>query len=146
MVASSTDCRVTKREEVTFMRPRVFSIAAAMMLAITGVAVVGSASPAYAHCSGHGTHPDLYSGGGISWGDGTAIRSHPHIDCDPPLGRGYPGQGIDVHCAVHTGADWVYARNTSTGINGWSREDALNVPNPVFVPVCNSLAATMQLG
>lgn len=127
------------------MRSRILGAAAGMMLAVTGAVVVAPASPAYAHCSGHGTHPDLYSGGGISWGNGTAIRSQPHIDCQA-LGRGYPGQGIDVHCAVHTGADWVFARNTSTGVNGWAREDALSVPTPVAVPVCGSLSATMQLG
>lgn len=127
------------------MRSRILGIAAAATLAVTGAVVVGPASPAYAHCSGHGTHPDLYGGGGISWGNGTAIRSHPHVDCDA-LGRGYPGQGIDVHCAVHTGADWAYVRNTSTGINGWSREDALNIPTPVAVPVCGGLGVTMLLG
>ena len=119
------------------MRKRLLAAAAVLAMMVGGL-VFAAASPASAHCSGHGTHPDLYSAGGISWGNGTAIRRQPHIGC-PALGRGYPNQGIDVHCAVTTGADWVYARDTSTGINGWAREDALRIDGVRYVPYCTSL-------
>ncbi|MEV0941505.1 hypothetical protein [Micromonospora wenchangensis] len=123
------------------MRSRLLSIASALTLAVSGsVLALIPASPASAHCDGHGQHPDLYSGGGISWGDGTFIRAYPHQDCQPK-GQGYPNQNIDVHCATLTGDLWFFVRNTSTGINGWARRDALRFSQSVTIADCaNGLA------
>jgi hypothetical protein len=117
------------------MRSRILSLAAAVTLAITGLVVAGPASPAFAHCGGHDTHPDRYSGGGVSWGDGTYIRRYPHVDCVAD-GQGFPAQGIDVHCGVVTGTLWLYVRNTSTGVAGWARYDALRISGTVVIPAC----------
>jgi len=133
-VASVLKVRLA-RGEVNVMRSRILGIAAAMTLAVTGLVVVGPASPAFAHCGGHSTHPDRYNGGGISWANGTFIHRYPHIDCVTD-GQGFPGQGIDVHCAVITGTAWLYVRNTSTGVAGWARHDALRISGTVTVPFC----------
>lgn len=116
------------------LRTRLGALAASLLLMVGGL-VAFSAAPASAHCGGHGTHPDRYSAGGIDWANGTRIRSQPHNTCTI-RGLGYRSHGIDVHCLARTGALWVYARNTTTGVNGWSREDALYIPNPTFVPYC----------
>lgn len=72
------------------------------------------------------THPDLVSTGVYSWGDGSAIRTAGYTECTL-LGRGYQGQGIDVHCrrTNANGLIWVYVRNTTTGVAGWARADTL---------------------
>jgi hypothetical protein len=108
---------------------------AALALATGGLVVV-LASPASAHCSGHSLHPDLYGAGGISFREGARIRSHPHVDCTI-RGLGNPNHGIDVHCRVVTGTTWYFVRNTSTGVNGWTRWDALNLSNPLPVDPCH---------
>ncbi|TDC43802.1 hypothetical protein [Micromonospora sp. KC213] len=127
------------------MRPRLLSIASALALVMSGsVLALMPASPASAHCAGHGHHPDLYSGGGISWGEGTYIRAYPHRDCQSQ-GQGYPGQGIDVHCATLTGDLWFYVRNTTTGINGWSRRDALRFSQTVTIADCSNAAAAHRV-
>ncbi|MFG3708998.1 hypothetical protein ACGF7U_30315 [Micromonospora sp. NPDC047670] len=127
------------------MRSRLLSIASALALVTSGsVLALMPASPASAHCSGHGTHPDLYSGGAISFGNGTNIRAYPHVDCGS-RGLGYPSQGIDVHCATYTNALWIFLRNTTTGVNGWSRLDALNVSQPTTIADCSSAVATHRL-
>jgi hypothetical protein len=51
-------------------------------------------------------------------------------------GLGYPNHGIDVHCVAITGSYWVYVRDTTTGVNGWARYDALNFSGTVTIPVC----------
>jgi len=121
------------------MRSRLLATLSGLALA-AGVLIGGvlvPASSASAHCSGHGTHPDVYSAGGISWANGTNIRRFPHTsDCSTILGQGFPSQGIDVHCAVETGSLWLFARNTSTGINGWSRFDALNYAHDIIIRDC----------
>ncbi|MBO4206078.1 hypothetical protein [Micromonospora echinofusca] len=126
------------------MRSRLLSIASALAFVVSGsmVALV-PATPASAHCDGHGTHPDLYSGGGISWGNGTYIRAYPHRDCQAH-GQGYPGQGIDVHCATYTNELWFFVRNTTTGVNGWARRDALNYSS-VFIADCSNPAAAHRV-
>lgn len=119
------------------MRSRLLARLAGLLLAV-GVAVGGvlvPAAPASAHCSGHNTHPDVYGSGGISFGSGTAIRTRPHVGCTIK-GRGYTTQGIDVHCAFETGELWLYVRNTSTGVSGWSRRDALRYSRDVVVRDC----------
>ncbi|MGE5829221.1 MAG: hypothetical protein ACM30G_12805 [Micromonosporaceae bacterium] len=127
------------------MRSRLLTILAGLALAMGSTAVVTlllPATPASAHCSGHGTHPDLYSAGGISFSNGTRIRTHPHTDCTI-LGLGYPSHGIDVHCATETGSLWLYVRDTTTGVNGWGRFDAFNYAHPVLIPDCaNGLTAS----
>jgi len=96
------------------------------------------AAPAGAHCGVH-QHPDLYNGGGIFFQDnGTPLREAPHIGCGIQ-GEGFPGDGIDVHCAVINDDDdtvWLHVRATSTGDHGWAREGAFRVPDPVVVRGC----------
>jgi hypothetical protein len=121
------------------MRSRLLAAAAGLSLALFGA--VAPASPASAHCGGHGTHPDLYGGGGISFKNGTNIRRYPHTNCASD-GPGCPSQGIDVHCATETGSLWLFVRNTSTGVSGWSRFDALNYAFTVTIRDCARLAAT----
>lgn len=103
------------------------------------------ASPASAHCDGHGTHPDLYSAGGISFKNGSHIKFYPHIDCGTN-GYGYPSHGIDVHCYTYTNAYWYFVRNTTTGYNGWVREDALDFSQSGWVANCANAAVTHQAG
>lgn len=116
------------------MRSRLLAVAATLVLALFGVVV--PAGPAAAHCGGHGIHPDLYNGGGISFRDGARIRRYPHITCDIVLGLGYPSHGIDVHCGTLTGTVWFYVRDTTTGVQGWTRWDALSFPPSYFIPDC----------
>ena len=125
------------------MRSRLLAAAASMALAFTGLVVL-PATPAFAHCSGHSTHPDLYNAGGIHWANGTNIRRYPHIDCVAD-GQGFPGQGIDVHCATETGSLWLYVRNTTTGVNGWARFDALRYDFTVTIRDCASGLAAHTL-
>ncbi|WP_370187808.1 hypothetical protein [Aeromicrobium sp.] len=83
-------------------------------------------------------HPDLISTGTFSWGDGTAIRTAGYNDCTI-VGRGYPNQGIDVHCSRQNdnGVWWVYARNTSTGKAGWASYSAVYTSGSVLPPRCS---------
>lgn len=99
----------------------------ALALALGGLLVSpGPAAADPAHCSSWGTPSDGYTSGGYSFKSGTAIRRGPHIDCDI-LGRGYPTEGIDVHCAVWNGSNyWIYLRDTNDGTKGWARLDSLN--------------------
>lgn len=122
------------------MRSRLLASMSALALTLGGLLV--SASPAAAadpaHCKYWGTPADEYSAGGIDFRDGTAIRTGPYTDC-AIVGRGYPSQGIDVHCFVtnSNGAHWVYVRNLSTGKAGWSRDDALQAsPSTPAIPRC----------
>lgn len=117
------------------MRSRLLAGAASLALAAGGL-VLTTGSPASAHCSGHRTHPDRYHSGGISFGNGTAIRYEPHIGCDR-AGLGYPRHRIDVHCAVHTGNDWLFVRDVSTGKKGWARWDTVRRSRTVRIPHCS---------
>lgn len=82
-------------------------------------------------------HPDRISTGTFSWGNGTGIHTAGYTDCTI-VGRGYPSQGIDVHCSRQNdnGVWWVYARNTSTGKAGWARYDAVYTTGSVLPPGC----------
>lgn len=129
------------------MRKRL--LAAAAMLAMTiGILMTVAAGPASAasavDCSGHSRHPDAYSGSGFSWGEGTNIRIYPSTEC-ARAGQGFPGQGINVHCAINAGGaghlHWLYVRNTSTGTSGWAHQDALNHPGTQAVPDCDAPTA-----
>jgi hypothetical protein len=120
------------------MRPRLLALMGALALALGGlVASAGPAAADQSHCY-VSQHPDLYDHGGIHFLSGTNIRRGPYTDCDV-LGSGYPNDGIDVHCAVFNSNNylWIYLEDTTTGVRGWSREDALswNVP-PDNVPYC----------
>lgn len=125
------------------MRSRLLTLTSALALAFGGLllfatpasAAVTPANPA--HCSGWNTHPDLYSGGGVSFGDGTYIRSGPYTDCSAN-GQGFPSQGINVHCAVQnsSGNLWLYVVDTTTGVAGWARYDALHYSKTVVIPGC----------
>ncbi|MGH3683245.1 MAG: hypothetical protein ACRDT2_23715 [Natronosporangium sp.] len=121
------------------MRTRLLVGAMALALAVGGLLV--PASPASADC-GHNLHRNEYSGGGIFWGNGTNIRTGPHLSC-VSIGQGNPGDGIDVHCAIlFTAQDqiWFYARDLQTGREGWSRRSALRIPNSELVDACQSEA------
>jgi hypothetical protein len=119
------------------MRSRLLATASALAFTtIASVLALTPASPASAHCSGHSTHPDRYDGGNVSFGNGANIRTHPHTNC-PSLGLGYPSHGINVHCVVLVdNSSWLFLRNTTTGVDGWSRSDALNIPQGVTLPRC----------
>lgn len=113
---------------------------AAVLALMSGLLLVpaGGASADPARCSGYTTHPDRYSAGGITFKDGAAIRRGPFSDCDR-LGLGYRGHGIDVHCAgrqeTNPGPAWIFVRDTTTGVNGWVRSDALNYQFEVAGPI-----------
>ena len=125
------------------MRSRLLAAAAGLALAFTGLVVL-PATPAFAHCGGHSTHPDLYNAGGIHFANGTNIRRYPHIDCVAD-GQGFPSQGIDAHCATETGSLWLYLRNTTTGVRGWARFDALRYDFTVTIRDCASGLAAHTL-
>jgi hypothetical protein len=131
---------------------RSMTIAAASLMAVGAFAAVSpsSAAPApdttrtTAAAAGDCTaprwdvHPDLISTGTFRWGDGTAIRTAGYNDCTI-VGRGYPTQGIDVHCSRQNdnGVWWVYARNTSTGKAGWASYSAVYTSGSVLPPRCS---------
>ena len=110
------------------MRSRLLASMGALALTLGGL--LATASPAAAdpaHCSGWNTHPDFYNAGGIHFKSGTYIRRGPYSDCTA-LGQGFPSQGINVHCGIvnSDGYLWFYLVDTSTGVAGWSRYDAVN--------------------
>ena len=130
------------------MRNRLFTLAGALTLAVGGlVAVAASPAAAASHCTGFGTHPDLYNSGGISFQNGTNIRTQPYTDCTS-VGEGFPSQGINVHCAEPNanGLLWIYLVDTSTGTQGWSRADALNYSKTVLIPDCRNATAAISVG
>ncbi|MBM6404920.1 hypothetical protein JQN72_11770 [Phycicoccus sp. CSK15P-2] len=117
------------------MRSRVMA-AISVLFATLVAAPAGGAAADPAHCSGWNTHPDRYSVGDFSFGNGTAIRRGPYTNCDR-LGLGYPGHGIDVHCAQRNtnGVVWIFVRDTTTGVNGWADPDALRYEFEVAGPI-----------
>jgi len=119
------------------MRSRLLASMGALALTLGGLlATASSAAADPAHCSGWTTHPDYYSSGGITFKDGTYIRTGPYTDCTA-LGQGFHSQGINVHCATTNGNGvlWVYLVDTSTGVAGWSAMSALNW-NGGFIADC----------
>lgn len=119
------------------MRSRLLATASALVLTtIASVLALTPASPASAHCSGHGNHDDLYKGNNVSFRNGANIRSHAHISCTS-LGLGYQSHGINVHCVTRVdNSTWLYLRDTTTGVRGWTRSDALNIPQGITLPPC----------
>ena len=120
------------------MRSRLLATAAAIALGTVGAiapATSASASPTRSALLRLEHPPDRHHSGGLRFGDGTAIRTGPFLECTI-VGRGYPGQGSDVHCAIRNpkGKIWAYVRNTSTGKAGWVRSDALR--GGAYVPTC----------
>ncbi|MCX6406853.1 MAG: hypothetical protein NTV28_08035 [Propionibacteriales bacterium] len=122
---------------------RSMRLAGAAAMAVGALVAVGpTAGPAAAanDCTAPrwDVHPDLISTGTFSWGDGTAIRTAGYNDCTI-VGRGYPSQGIDVHCSRQNdnGVWWVYARNTSTGKAGWASYSAVYTSGSVLPPRCS---------
>lgn len=116
------------------------------LLTLTGVATLtlggllatsGPATADPAHCYGWNSHPDLYSSGAVHFGNGTNIRRGPYTDCDS-FGLGYSGHGIDVHCWVLNGSynAWAYVVDTTTGVAGWAKSDALSYDHAVGTPNC----------
>src|SRR5262245_40190249 len=126
------------------MRSRIFVVTSTLVLGLTGL-LFGPASPAAAaepaHCSQtrSNTHPYLDSDGGIHFANGTSIRDAGYTDCTR-LGLGYPNHGIDVHCAVpnDNGLLWLYVRDTTTGVAGWARQDALDITGTHFIQDCRN--------
>lgn len=128
-------------------RTRLLAVAGTVALAAGGLLVTASPAAAVpAHCLNWNTHPDLYNSGGISFSNGTYLRSGPYSDC-PGNGQGFPSQGINVHCAVINSFDyaWFYINDTSTGVNGWARYDSLTYSKSVSVPDCYSGAASVDV-
>lgn len=110
------------------MRSRLLASAGALALTLGGLLTgAGPAAADPAHCSGWDTHPDVYSGGAFSFGNGSYIRTGPYTDCSA-VGQGFPGQGLDVHCGRVNASNvlWFYLENTSTSKAGWVRVDAVN--------------------
>lgn len=123
---------------------RSMTLAGAAMMAVGTFAAVSPTTAAPAAAASNCTapkwdvHPDLISTGTFSWGDGTAIRTAGFNDCTI-VGRGYRGQGIDVHCSRvnSNGVEWVYARNTTTGKAGWASYSAVYTTGSVLPPRCS---------
>jgi hypothetical protein len=110
------------------MRSRLLTLIGALVLALGGLVVsAGPAAADQADCYGWDTHPDLYHAGGVHFLNGTYIRRGPFLHCDG-LGLGYPSHGIDVNCFVvnDNGYIWLYLRDTTTGVAGWSRLDTVS--------------------
>ncbi len=110
------------------MRSRLLTMLGATTLTLGGLlASAGSTSADPGFCYNWTTHPDRYFAQGIGFGNGTNIRRGPDVNCDS-FGLGYPSHGIDVHCYVYNadGHGWVYLRDTTTGVDGWSQISALN--------------------
>ena len=132
------------------MRSRLLAVAGALALALGGLVLL-PATPALAadpaHCSQFGTHPDLYNGGGISFANGTNIRTGVYTDCTS-LGEGFPSQGIDVHCARVNSNNflWLYVVDGTTGKQGWARFDALRYAFTVLVPDCRNNGGGFIIG
>ncbi|MFG2715346.1 SH3 domain-containing protein [Streptomyces goshikiensis] len=80
--------------------------------------------------AGCGWAPDDIDGGGwYATADGVVnMRSGASTGC-PANGVAYRGQALDYHCYAPPLADddysWTYARNVSTGVEGWIRNDLL---------------------
>ena len=131
------------------MRSRLLALASALALALGGLVLL-PATPALAdpaHCSQFGTHPDLYNGGGISFANGTNMRTGVYTDCTS-VGEGFPSQGINVHCGRVNSNNflWLYVVDTSTGRQGWARFDALNYSFTVVVPDCRNNGTVYIIG
>ncbi len=119
------------------MKARLGTLVAAAVLATGGLALpISPAAADPAHCYGN-SHPDLYSSGAVHFGNGTNLRRGPYTDCDS-FGLGYPSHGIDVHCWVLNSSFnvWAYVEDTTTGVAGWARSDALSYDHAVGTPNC----------
>lgn len=110
-------------------------VGVSLALALGGLLV--AASPASAHCRAHTTHPDLYSQGRIHYGDRNLIRAQPHVGCNV-RGIGRPGHGLDVHCFVITEDIWIFARDTTINVRGWTKLRHMVVNPPTTIRNCNS--------
>jgi hypothetical protein len=126
------------------MRSRLLALTVMLALGLTGLVLVpatpaAAAEPAHCNQAQWNTHPDLYSGGGISFANGTAIRDAGYTDCSRN-GLGYPTQGINVHCAEpnDNGLLWLYVVDTTTGVAGWAREDALTITGSHSIADCRN--------
>lgn len=120
------------------MRSRLLASTGALVVALGGlVAGAGPAAADDAHCYGYGTHPDMTHSGGLTFGNGTAIRRGPFTDCDA-FGRGYPSHGIDVYCFIRNsnGVKWAYVRDTTTGVAGWAAESTITYASGSYIVQC----------
>jgi hypothetical protein len=86
------------------MRKFIGKSVAAAALVVPAFVAVGASSAQAAQCPGPNNHPDVYSAGGLNFTNGA---SH----------------GIDIHCLVVNSSNvvWWYARDTTTGKQGWVR-------------------------
>jgi len=110
------------------MRSRLLTLVSTVALTVGGLLVsAGPATADPARCGGWATPPDTYEGGGFSFKNVTPIYRGPYNDC-AALYPGSSGHGIDVHCYVQNsfGTVFIYLRDTSTGVMGWSRLDDVN--------------------
>ena len=120
------------------MRSRLLTLAGALVLAVGGLLAL-SASPAVAdpaHCNGWNTHPDLYNGGGIQFQSVTLLHRGPFEDC-AIVGRGFHGEGINVHCKRVTNQErWYYVVDTTNGAAGWASRPNLDFNTTNTVDDC----------
>ncbi|MEU9193268.1 SH3 domain-containing protein [Streptomyces hundungensis] len=103
------------------------STALCALAAPQAVADSTPAAPAFIDC---GWVPgDIDDGPWRATADGAVnMRSGAGISCRSH-GIAYRGQPLDYHCYANPVADddfnWTYARNVSTGVEGWIRNDLL---------------------
>ncbi|MFD7827863.1 hypothetical protein [Kitasatospora sp. NPDC059803] len=103
------------------------ALAAPQALASPASAAPAAPATVFAGC---GWVPEDIDGGGwYATADGAVnMRSGASTGC-PANGVAYQGQALDYHCYSTPLADddfsWTYARNVSTGVQGWIRNDLL---------------------
>ncbi|MFF4387176.1 SH3 domain-containing protein [Streptomyces sp. NPDC001552] len=91
---------------------------------------LADSAPATAFAGCGGVPEDLDGGGWYATAGGAVnMRSGASTGC-PVKGVTYQGQALDYHCFANPLADddwnWTYARNVSTGVEGWIRNDLLS--------------------
>jgi uncharacterized protein YraI len=109
-------------------RKRALSLAASVALAFP-LAVVSPAVVAHAHAPcGSPAPADNEPYIGYTTTDNVNMRSGTGTSCRSN-GLAQRGQRLDYHCATwdrHVLYRWVYARNVSTGVEGWIRGGLVN--------------------
>jgi len=127
------------------MRSKVIASVGALIIALA-TTIVGFASPAYAHCSGH-SWSNRDSDTGRVLASGVRIRAYPHTSCTAN-GLAYPSHVLEYDCYTSgstvtgpngTMSTWTHVRNATTGVRGWVSDAYLNDYGS-FVPCSGSMA------
>ncbi|MEO7261823.1 MAG: hypothetical protein ABI047_11300 [Jatrophihabitantaceae bacterium] len=122
------------------MRSRLLTVVGTVALTLGGLLVsAGPAAADPARCSGWSAPADTSEGGGFSFKNVTPIYRGPYNDC-AAFFPGVSGHGIDIHCYYQNtfGTVFMYLRDTSTGVAGWSRLDDLNSSGGPVIHYCYS--------